>query len=76
MMNRKVFTVSHVNSYIKSLIDRDYVLSNIWVEGEISNFKRHSSGHIYFTLKDKDGAISCIMFRSSAASLLFNPKMV
>ena len=74
MMNRKVFTVSHVNSYIKSLIDRDYVLSNIWVEGEISNFKRHSSGHIYFTLKDKDGAISCIMFRSSAASLLFNPQ--
>ncbi|HQD51179.1 MAG TPA: exodeoxyribonuclease VII large subunit [Defluviitaleaceae bacterium] len=74
MMNKKVLTVSDVNHYIKALIDSDYVLSNIWVEGEISNFKRHSSGHIYFTLKDKDGAISCIMFRSSAAFLRFDPQ--
>lgn len=74
MINRKIFSVSNINHYIKSLIDTDYILNDICVQGEISNYKKHSSGHIYFTLKDMKGAISCIMFRSSASFLLFEPK--
>ncbi|HHW66744.1 exodeoxyribonuclease VII large subunit [Defluviitalea raffinosedens] len=74
MRNNKVFTVSDINKYIKALIDMDYILNNIWVQGEISNFKRHTSGHMYFTLKDQNSAISCIMFRSSVYSLNFEPK--
>ncbi|NLK20928.1 MAG: exodeoxyribonuclease VII large subunit [Epulopiscium sp.] len=74
MTNKKIFSVSHINSYIKSLIDMDYILNNIAVQGEISNFKKHTSGHMYFTLKDKNSSISCIMFRSSASTLQFEPE--
>ncbi|WP_058485267.1 exodeoxyribonuclease VII large subunit [Defluviitalea phaphyphila] len=74
MKNKKVFTVSDINKYIKALINMDYILNNICVKGEISNFKKHTSGHIYFTLKDEYSAISCVMFRSSAASLTFQPE--
>lgn len=62
-MDRKVLQVSQVNRYIKGLMDRDYVLQNIGVQGEVSNYKLHSSGHAYFTLKDKDAAISCVFFK-------------
>ena len=62
-MNRKIFTVSQVNKYVKQLFSYDYLLNNIWVNGEISNLKIHNSGHIYFTLKDKSGAISAVMFK-------------
>ncbi|NLM12244.1 MAG: exodeoxyribonuclease VII large subunit [Epulopiscium sp.] len=74
MKNNKVFSVSDINKYIKALIDMDYILNSVWVKGEISNFKRHTSGHLYFTLKDKNSAISCIMFRSSVYALNFEPK--
>lgn len=66
-------TVSKLNSYIKSLFSNDGILSNVSVEGEISNYKEHSSGHLYFSLKDQDSRIMCIMFKGNAAHLNFNP---
>lgn len=68
-MPRKVLTVAHVNSYIKQLMDKDYILKNIWVQGEVSNYKAHNSGHLYFTLKDESSAINCVMFKSYVQSL-------
>ncbi len=67
----KVYTVSQVNSYISSLFTHDKILNNISMKGEISNCKYHSSGHIYFTLKDSCGQISCIMFAGNAIKLRF-----
>ena len=58
-----VGTVSRVNNYIKRLIESKSVLNDIWVKGEISNFKRHSSGHIYLTLKDENSVLKAVMFR-------------
>ena len=65
---KNIYSVSQVNQYIKSLISEDYFLSRIYVRGEVSNCKYHSSGHIYFTLKDRNGAIACVMFAGSRAS--------
>ena len=70
---RVIGTVSKVNYFIKRLIDSKSVLNNIWVKGEISNYKRHSSGHIYLTLKDESSVIKAVMFRSAASSLDFEP---
>ncbi len=67
-------TVSQVNGYMKSLLDNDEILSDVTVVGEISNFKHHSSGHMYFTLKDKDSAISAAMFRGNNRFLKFVPE--
>lgn len=68
------FSVSELNGYIKNLLDADRTLSSVTVKGEISNFKYHSSGHLYFSLKDEDGQIRAVMFRSSAARLKFMPE--
>ena len=73
MKTGKVYSVSQVNSYIKSLIVGDVLLSRLEIKGELSNVKKHPSGHIYFTLKDEEAAISCVMFASDAASLQFEP---
>lgn len=74
-MERNILSVAKVNGYIKQLMDKDYVLKGgLWVQGEVSNFKRHSSGHMYFTLKDEQSAISCVMFRSYAGSIDFDIK--
>ena len=70
---RVVGTVSRVNNYIKRLLDSKPVLNNIWVKGEISNCKRHSSGHIYLTLKDEGSVLKAVMFRGAASSLNFDP---
>lgn len=68
-----VLTVSQINTYVKSIIDGDYNLSNIYVSGEISNFTNHyRTGHFYFTLKDEKGAIKAVMFRSAAERVRFN----
>ncbi len=67
-------TVSQLNNYIKRVMDANGYLSQIWVKGELSNFKRHYSGHIYMTLKDETSAIRAVMFRSSAAALAFEPE--
>ncbi len=67
-------TVTQVTQYIKMLLDRDEILSQVCVRGELSNYKMHSSGHHYFTLKDDGAVISCVMFRSDAARLRFRPE--
>ncbi len=71
---RKVYPVSVINQYVKRLLESNQVLSNIWIKGEISNFKRHSSGHLYFTLKDMGGQIAAVMFASDARKLTFRPE--
>lgn len=72
--NTSSFTVSELNSYIKNLLDSNRTLSSVTVRGEISNFTLHRSGHLYFSLKDTEGQIKCVMFRSSAARLKFMPE--
>ena len=69
-----VYTVKQVNSYIKNMFKQDFLLNSVSVKGEISNCKYHTSGHIYFTLKDADAALSVIMFASQAAKLAFKLK--
>ena len=70
---KKAISVSQLNLYIKNLLGSDENLSNILVRGEISNFKKHFSGHMYFTLKDNKAAVKCVMFSSYAGRLAFNP---
>ena len=74
MIEPKIFTVGQINRYIRNLLENDFILSSLLVKGEISNFKAHSSGHLYFTLKDTSGALSCVMFRQDAAGLPFEPE--
>jgi exodeoxyribonuclease VII large subunit len=74
MEDNKYLTVTSLNRYIKYKFDYDKNLKGILIEGEISNFKRHSRGHFYFTLKDEYSQISCMMFASSARSVNFSPK--
>lgn len=69
-----VFSVSQVNRLLKSLVDDDRRFANIQVRGEISNFKRYSSGHCYFTLKDVGGVLKAVMFKSAARTLRFEPQ--
>lgn len=72
MAQEKVtLSVSEVNDYLKMLIDGDRVMANIFVRGEVSNCKQYASGHIYFTLKDAEGQLKCVMFRSYASRLTF-----
>ncbi|MBQ2750876.1 MAG: exodeoxyribonuclease VII large subunit [Clostridia bacterium] len=73
MQMASVLTVSEVNQYIKLLIEHDDLLADVMVKGEISNYKRHSSGHLYFTMKDEGGALLCVMFRGEASKLKFAP---
>lgn len=74
MIKINIYTVSQVNRYLKKLLDNDFILSNIQVKGEISNFKKHSSGHFYFSLKDDMANMRCVMFRMQTLSLKFMPK--
>ncbi len=72
MNQRKdLLSVSELNDYLKMMMDGDRVLSNVWVRGEISNFKAHSSGHLYFSMKDAKGQLRCVMFVSNAMRLRF-----
>lgn len=70
-MRIKTLSVSEVNNYIKKILDNDFILNNLSVKGEISNLKYHSSGHIYFSLKDSNGKINCVMFKGKAYDLDF-----
>ena len=70
-MKTKTLTVSEVTNYIKRVLDNDFILNNLSVKGEISNLKYHSSGHIYFSLKDDKGKVNCVMFRGNAVFLNF-----
>lgn len=74
MIEPKVFSVGQINRYIKNLMENDFILSSLLVKGEISNFKAHSGGHFYFSLKDATGAISCVMFKQDAFRLPFLPE--
>lgn len=69
-----MLSVRELTQYVKRLLDRDELLQGVWVRGEISNFKWHTSGHIYFTLKDDVSQLKCVMFRSSAQRLKFRPE--
>ena len=73
-MEIKPITVQELNKYIKNKIDNDEYLNNVYVKGEISNFKLHYSGHMYFTLKDENSLIKCVMFKSYTPHLQFMPK--
>ena len=73
-MEYNPITVSELNQYIKDKIGRDEYLNNVFIKGEISNFKHHYTGHMYFTLKDDKSLIKCIMFKSYTANLNFVPK--
>lgn len=66
-------SVSEITGHIKRLLERDEVLADVSVRGEISNFTRHSSGHLYFSLKDQDSTLSCVCFRSAAGNVRFEP---
>lgn len=73
-MEVRVHSVGQINRYIRNLFENDFVLNSFWVKGEISNFKAHTSGHFYFTLKDASASIQCVMFRQEAEMLPFLPK--
>lgn len=73
-MQIKTLTVSQLNTYIKKIFDNDYILRNASIKGEISNIKLHSTGHIYFSLKDQQSKINCIMFKTYTNSLDFIPE--
>jgi exodeoxyribonuclease VII large subunit len=68
-----VFTVRQLTKYIRALLERDKNLQAVWVRGEISDLTLHASGHIYFSLKDENTRLRCVMFRTEAAGLLFRP---
>ncbi len=73
-MKPEPITVTYLNKYIKDRVAEDEYLKSVFVKGEISNFKHHYTGHMYFTLKDENSLIKCIMFKSSTATLNFVPK--
>ena len=73
-MNERIFGVSELNNYIKSVIDGDPLLGAVYVRGELSNYKIYPSGHHYFTMKDENGAVRCVMFKGSAEKLRFRPE--
>lgn len=73
-MNLQPLTVSELNAHIKRLLDGDMLLGSLAVRGELSNYKIYSSGHHYFTLKDADSSLRCVMFRSSASRIRFRPE--
>ena len=74
MNAQEALTVSQLNAYIKSLVDRDDFLGSVAVRGELSNYKIYPSGHHYFTLKDAESSLKCVMFRSAAGKLRFRPE--
>lgn len=73
-MQQKVLSITQVNEYIRAKMERDPLLCEIAVRGEISNYKVYPSGHHYFTLKDEGGALKCVMFKSSAYRIRFRPE--
>ena len=71
--NQDIVSVSDINNLAKGLLERD--LSNVWIQGEISSFTAHGSGHWYFTIKDQKSSLSCVMFKFENANILFQPKV-
>ena len=73
-MDNEYLTISALNNYIKSLLDKDSFLNKVYLKGEISNFKNHTTGHLYFTLKDDESRINAVMFNGNAKYLEFKPE--
>lgn len=73
-MEPLIATVTQLNAYMKRVVEGQTALNDIWIKGEISNFKRHYSGHLYITLKDDGGVLKAVMFKSAAAGLTFSPE--
>ena len=73
-MADRIFSVSELNGYVKDLLDSDRALIGVYVRGELSNYKVYPSGHHYFTMKDAEGALRCVMFKGSASKLVFKPE--
>ena len=73
-MQQQVLSITQVNEYIRGKMDQDQLLVQLAVRGEISNYKMYPSGHHYFTLKDENAALKCVMFKASAARLRFRPE--
>lgn len=71
MVKQNVYTVAQVNSYLKNMFTQDFLLAFLSIKGEVSNCKYHSSGHIYFTLKDAKGTLACVMFAGNRSGLSF-----
>lgn len=70
----QIYRVSQITAYIKELFDSDYALQDLWLEGEVSNYSRAASGHVYFTLKDEEAQIRCVMWRSQAERQAYLPQ--
>jgi len=70
----QIYRVAEVNHYVRTILEDDPILSDLWLQGEVSNFTRATSGHLYFTLKDEHAQISCVMWRSSAGRQKYLPK--
>src|SRR5574340_1514477 len=68
----RILSVSDISRYLRALMDSDEILRDVWVNGEISNLSRPASGHVYFTLKDQNSALRCVIWRTNAARLLVN----
>ena len=73
-MIKRQLSVTEVNRFVKTLIATNSVLKSLEIKGEVSNFKRQASGHLYFSLKDVGARIGCVMFRSDAVHLDFEPE--
>lgn len=73
-MENKILSITQVNEYIRGTMDRDSLLTNVFVRGEISNYKLYPSGHHYFTLKDENAALKCVMFKGNAFRIKFRPE--
>jgi len=70
----QIYQVSQITAYIRELFDSDYALQNLWLEGEVSNYSRAASGHVYFTLKDEEAQIRCVMWRSQVERQAYLPQ--
>jgi len=73
-MDRQIYSISDLNGKVKALLEGDLTLQNVLVQGELSNYKVYPSGHHYFTMKDAEGALRCVMFKGSASKLVFKPE--
>ena len=71
---KNIFSVGQINRYVKNMFTQDFILQKIYVKGEVSNCKYHTSGHIYFSLKDETGVLSCVMFAGHRRGLAFRMK--
>src|SRR6056297_2632731 len=72
--DKKIYSVHEITEYLQALIKEDALLSDFWISGEVSNFYHHSSGHMYFTLKDEDAQLKTVMFKGYNAAIDFEPE--